>query len=417
MFARYILSMPTSNDLFSDQGPEFAPQPDRLEVVAGKVVATMNKPSAAQKRFNTLMARIDMQQELFAKLRHALDTHGPVHRQALREMEGENQTHLKSMVLLLDARIQAPTKPKGLTANQKQQATRMVLSLCAQIEPPYDAEVQAVWARYAQADEDDADLAEQAKQEAQELLESYLGEDFAQGREFDSPEEVLRAAIEFEQQKRQAAEEKREAKRAARKAQKGPTAREQVAAQKELDAQSALRTVFRQLASALHPDREPDEVMRKQKTALMSEVNAAYERKDLSALLRIQLQAEMVDASKAAALSDAKLKAMCDLLTEQVRALEQDVAQLRHAMQYEFGYPAYVRFSEKEFLLALHEEREGLQDDLAQMQADLQRVQDDKELKAWLKEQVRMSKHSAAMYDDGFGMDIDDVLQAMMRRR
>ncbi len=404
-----------TNDLFADLGPEFSPKPDRLEVVAGKVVATMNKPSAVQKRFNTLMARIDAQQELGTTLRRAMDTHGIAHRQALHALEGQNQTLLKTMVLLLDARIQVPTKPKGLTANQKQQATRMVLSLCEQIAPPHDADIQAVWARYAQTDEDDADLGEQAKQEAQEMLESFLGEDFAQGREFDSPEEMLRAALEFEQQKRQAAEEKRAAKRAARKVQKEPSVREQAATQKELDAQSALRTVFRQLASALHPDREPDEAVRKQKTALMSEVNAAYERKDLSALLRIQLQAEMVDASKAAALSDAKLKAMCDLLTEQVRVLEQDIVQVRHSMQYEFGYPAYQRFSEKEFLAALHHERENFQDDLLQMQADLQRVQDEKEFKTWLKEQVRASK-SHAVYDDGFGMSMDDVLHAMMRR-
>jgi hypothetical protein len=148
---------------------------------------------------------------------------------------------------------------------------------------------------------------------------------------------------------------------------------------------------------------------------LMSEVNAAYERKDLSALLRIQLQAEMVDASKAAALSDARLKAMCDLLTEQVRVLEQDIVQVRHSMQYEFGYPAHQRFSEKDFLATLHQEREDSQEDLAQMQADLQRVQDEKELKTWLKEQVRASKSHAA-YDDGFGISIDDVLHAMMRR-
>lgn len=413
--------MTSSADLFADQGPEFAPQPDRLEVVAGKVVATMNKPSAAQKRFNTLMARIDTQQELATKLRHVLDTHGPAHRQALRELEEKNQTVLTSMVRFLDARIQAPTKPKGLTANQKQQASRMVLSLCEQIAPPHDADIQAVWARYAQADEDDADLGEQARQEAQELLESFLGKDFARGREFDSPEEMLRAALEFEQQKLQAAEQKREAKREAkraeRQAQKGPTAREQAAAQKELDAQSALRTVFRQLASALHPDREPDEAVRKQKTTLMSEVNAAYERKDLSALLRIQLQAEMVDASKAAALSDAKLKAMCDLLTEQVRALEEDIAQVRHSMQYEFGYPAYLRFSEQEFLAALHHERENFQDDLVQMQTDLQRVQDEKELKTWLKEQLRASKaHQRHAQDFDMDMNLDDVLHAMMRR-
>lgn len=407
--------MNASNDLFSEQGPEFAPVPDRLQLVAGKVVATTNKPSAAQKRFNTLMARVDAEQILAAALRHTLDTHLPPHRQALHDMEVQYQALIRSMVLLLDARIQAPAKAKGLTANQKQQATRMLLSLAEGLPQPYDAEIEAVWARYTGADDDGADANQQAKQEAQALLASYLGEDFAQGREFDSPEEVLRAALEFEQQKLHEKAQKQEAKRAARKAQKGPSAREQAAAQKELDAQNALRTVFRQLASALHPDREPDAAARQRKTELMSEVNAAYERKDLTALLRIQLQEELVDASKAAVLSEAKLKAMCDLLTEQLRTLEQDNLQMRFSMEHEFGYPAVRWFRAEEFLETLRREQENLQADLDEMQADLQRVQDDKELKAWLKAQVRVSKSRIA--PDDVGMDLDEVLHAMMRQR
>jgi hypothetical protein len=413
--------MTVSTDLFADQGPAFAAQPDRLEVVAGKVVATMNKPSAVQKRFNTLMARIDAEQAMAQTLHHAIDTHGPAHRQALREIQDESQRLCKRMVVFLDERIQAPSKPKGLTAKQKQQAIRMVLSLCEQLDvaqDAQDAEMQALWARYAPTDEDDADSHEQAKQDAKALLESYLGADFAQGREFDSPEELLRAALEFEQEKQQAQTDKRDAKRAARKAQKAPTAREQAIAQKELDAQNALRTVYRQLASALHPDREPDEAVRKRKTELMSEVNAAYERKDLSALLRIQLQTEMVDASKAAAISEAKLKAMCELLAEQVSALEMDNLQLRERMGYEFGYPPYVRFNEQAWRATLQEARDVLQDDMAHMRTDLQRVQDDKELKAWLKEQLRASKAEQRYAQDfDMDMDLDDVLHAMMRRR
>lgn len=411
----YSLPMTSSHDLFADQGPEFAPLPDRLEVVAGKIVATVNKPSAAQKRFNTLMARIDAEQALAGKLRHVLETHVPRHRHALRDIYTQSQRMCKRMVVTLDARIQAPDKPKGLTTNQKQQATRILLSLCEQLAVLQDPEVQVVWARYAQVNDGDPDQAEQAKLEAQALLESFLGEDFAQGREFDSPDEVLRAAMAFEQQKQQARQEKREAKRAARKAQKGPTAREQNAAQKEMDAQNALRTVFRQLASALHPDREPDAQARARKTELMSEVNAAYERKDLSALLRIQLQAEMVDASKAALLSDAKLKAMCDLLAEQVQALEMDNRQTRLGMEYEFGYPSYLRFDEAQLLAVMHEECQDSRDDIVQMEADLQRVQDDKELKAWLKEQTRVNK-AQRRQDQHPGVDIDDVLYAMMRR-
>ena len=398
-----------ASDLFAAQGPEYAPQTDRLEVVAGKVVATMNKPSPAQKRFNTLMARIDVEQALAQALRHALDTHGPVHRQALHEILSDSQKLCKQMVVLLDQRIQAPAKSNGLTPKQKQQATQLVLGLCDQLDPTQDPEVEALLERYGQTDDEGMDLREQA----QELAESFVGADFAQGREFNTPEEVIRAALDFEQKKLHAQAEKREAKRAERKAKKAQSAGAIAADQKQLDAQNALRTVYRQLASVLHPDREPDEEARKRKTALMSEVNAAYERKDLSTLLRIQLQAEQVDASKAGVLSDAKLKAMCDLLTEQVKALEMDNILLRQGMEYEFGYPAYIRFKESDLLACMLEERDYLADDLDHMRADLQVVQEEKGLKAWLKEQTRANK---ALQREAPMMDFDEMLYAMMRR-
>ena len=402
--------MNSNDDLFADQGPDYAPKPDRLEVVAGKVVATMNKPSAVQKRFNTLIERIDAEQAIAAALRHAVDTHGFVHRQALHELHGESQRLCKRMVLLLDQRMQVPARPQGLTPKQRQQATYLMLGLCEQLIPTRDAEVDALRARYAPGEDQDQDL----KAQAQALAESYLGADFAQGREFNSPEEVIRAALEFEQNKMQALAEKREAKRLERKAKKGQSVSEAAAVQKQLDAQNALRTVYRQLASALHPDREPDTQTRVRKTALMSEVNAAYERKDLSTLLRIQLQAQEVDASKAGVLSDAKLKAMCDLLAEQVKALETDNLQLRSAMEYEFGYPSYMRFKEAELLAAMLEQRSDMQDDIARMQADIEDVQDDKGLKAWLKSQARASKAALRASHD---MDVDEMLNAMMMRR
>jgi hypothetical protein len=406
--------MNSTNDLFADLGTEFAPKSDRLEVVAGKVVATMNKPSAVQKRFNTLMARIDAEQSTADALRRAIDTHGPVHRQAMHDLHSESQRLSKRMAVFLDAHIQAPSKPKGLTANQKRQAIHIVVSLCEQLATTQDAEIDALLERYGQAGDDDEEADVDQLEQAQELAESYLGADFAQGREFSSPEEVIRAALEFEQKKMQAQAEKRDAKRAQRKAQKRLSAGEVAAEQKQLDAQNALRTVYRQLASALHPDREPDEQVRMRKTTLMSEVNAAYERKDLSTLLRIQLQAEMVDASKAAAISETRLKAMCDLLAEQVKALELDNLHLRRGMEFDFGYPTYGRFSEAELLAAMLAERDYVQGDMAHMRADLESVQDDKALKAWLREQTRMTK---AVLRESQVFDMDDVLFSMMRRR
>ena len=406
--------MTSTNDLFADQGGAFAPQPDRLEIVAGKVVASMGKPSAAQKRFNTLMARIDAEQQRLQTLRHAMDTHVSAHAQAVHQLGEQSVELCKRMVVYLDQRLQDPAKPKGLTANQRQQATRMLLMLCEQVQAQQDdAQIDAIVQRYAPEDEDEGrENDDQDMMRA--ILESYVGKDFAQGREFDSPEDMLHAAIEHEQRKQAAAQAKRDAKRAERKAAKGPSAREQAAAQKAQDAQAALRTVYRQLASALHPDRESDAHLRARKTAVMSEVNAAYERNDLSTLLRIQLQEEMVDATKAASLSQDRLKAMCDLLAEQVRALEQDNAQLRMAMEHQLGYPSWQRYDEATLLALMQEERAGLEEDIAHMRADLLRVQDDKELKAWLKEQLRESKANRRSADM---LDMDDILHAMMARR
>lgn len=402
--------MPHTDDLFADLGPEFAPVPDRLQVVAGKVVATLNKPSALQKRFNTLMEKVDATQASIQALRHALDSHGSRHRHALHDLDVQRCAVCTQMVVLLDERIQAPGKPKGLTANQKQQATRMLLGLCDMLGDSAGEAVRAIAQRY-DTEDDAGDESEAVKS----LLESYLGPDFAQGRSFDSPEEVLAAAMEHARQERQAAHEKREARKAQRRAKKGPTARETAQSQKQLDAQSALRTVYRQLASALHPDREADPALRAQKTALMSEVNAAYERQDLNSLLRIQLQSEMVDARKAAALSDAKLKSMCDLLTEQVKALEAVEWQLRQQMDVELGFPHYVNYNEAALLSLLEDERQEQEDELSTMLADLERVRaDDKAFKAWLKQQA--AAHKASLREEE--MDpFSEMLAAMARFR
>lgn len=40
--------MPNTDDLFADQGTEFAPVPDRLEMVVDKVVTRLTKSGVAQ---------------------------------------------------------------------------------------------------------------------------------------------------------------------------------------------------------------------------------------------------------------------------------------------------------------------------------------------------------------------------------
>ena len=126
--------MPNIDDIFADQGPAFpAPVLDRLEIVAGKVVATMNKPSAAQKRFNTLVARIDDEQAQATKMRHAMDTHARCTERRCTNSPSAASSCASRCWCFWTRVSRPPAKPQGLTANQKQQAIRVVLGLCDQL--------------------------------------------------------------------------------------------------------------------------------------------------------------------------------------------------------------------------------------------------------------------------------------------
>ena len=402
----YILVMSETPDLFAAFGPEFTPKPARLEVVAGLVIANMGKPTAAQKRFNKLVASVEAARTESEALRRTIDAQRPAHYQTMQVLSTEVVQLQKSMVMFLDARLQA----KGLTASQKQQASRILLSLCEQLEYLEDAAIDAVLARYV-SPEDLADRAyeeEMAAQEAKEFMEAHLGKRF-DGQDFKTPEDVLRAAMEHERAQATARAEKRDAK----KAKRAPNAREQAAVQKQLDAQTALRTIYRQLASALHPDRATDADDRDRKTALMKSVNAAYERKDLTELLRMQLTVEQVDANKLAALSDEKLQAMCVLLTEQHKALQQDIQSQRMEMAHDFGYDPDLQFREEYLQEAIAHQQQTLRDQAEFMREDLASVQDDKAFKAWLKEQTRATK--AAMRAAESAISMDDIIFEMMR--
>ena len=99
--------------------------------------------------------------------------------------------------------------------------------------------------------------------------------------------------------------------------------------------------------------------------------------------------------------------AMCDLLTEQVKAMETNNLQLRLWMEFEFGYPANQQFKESDLLVCLWEERDHLQSDLEHQRADLEVVQDGKGFKSWFKEQGRANK---AMQREAPMMEFDEML-------
>ncbi len=361
--------------------------------------------SPAQQRFNDLLARIEQLSGLIERLQAWSDRHRYAHIQALRESVQLAQAHRKSLLLFVHERLQTA----DFTDRQQRMARGLVRGLIAHLAEHAenaDPQVQALADLYV-SEEDTQEAAQEQAEAAQRLrerIEEALGQPIEKAGQYQTPEEMMQAGMRQWQRQQEADEQRKAAKRAAKKAQKQAQKKSAAAEKGEVppgllrdaDAKSAIRTVFRQLASALHPDREPDEQERLRKTALMSEVNAAYEKNDLSTLLRLQMQVTKVNPQNSARMADAQLIAMASLLKEQVTALEDDLDTLQSRLSRELCVPVRAEADEASMTQALQRIQADQRHSADSLEADLRRIQNDAELKRWLKEQWQLAKATSA---------------------
>lgn len=365
--------------------------------------------SPAQQRFNDLLAQIDQLSGHIDRLQAWSDRHRYGHIQALREAVQQAQVHRKSLLLFVHKRLQIA----DLTDRQQRMARGLLRGLIAQLSAAADPQVQALAGVYV-SDEDSQEAADdqaEAAQALRERIEEALGQPLNKPRQYKTPKEMMQAGMRQWQHQQEANEARKAAKRAARKAEK-QAQKKSAAAEKgeippamlrDLDAKSAIRTVFRQLASALHPDRELDKQERLRKNGLMSEVNAAYEKNDLSTLLRLQMQVAQVspqNKSGTARMADAQLIAMATLLKEQVAALEDDFNALISRLSRELCVPVRAEADEDSLTQALQRLQADQRHITDSLESDLRRIQNDAELKRWLKEQWQLAKNRVQSFAD-----------------
>ena len=363
--------------------------------------APQAKLTPAQQRFNELLARIDRLTGQIERLQAWSDRHRYAHIQALRESVLLAQSHRKSLLLFVHERLQSA----DLSDRQQRMARGLVRAWIDRLAGSADAQVQALADLYV-SEEDAQELAQEQAEAAQRLrerIEDALGQPIEKPGQYQTPKDMLAAGMRQWQRQQEADEQRKAAKREARKAQK-QAQKKQAAADKgevppalmrEADAKSALRTVYRQLASALHPDREPDEQERLRKTGWMSEVNAAYEKNDLSTLLRLQMQVSQVSPQSTARMADDKLMALSLLLKEQVAALEDDLDQLQTRLSQELCVPVRAEADEAVMTQALQRIQADQRHTADSLASDLRRIQNEAELKRWLKEQWQLAKEQA----------------------
>lgn len=369
--------MPRQFDIFDEVHQEEDLSVQKNLATALKLASVTERLSPAQQNFNQLLERIERLNKQQVALKQLCDAHRPRYLQRITLLRRKLHEFQRELALWIDQRLER----KGLTAKQRSSATMILCELCCQLVDKGDSDMQTIFDKHSEERFEQQD--KMAAAALREAMEEFLGESLLGDETLDSIDDVFQAGL----NQMHEAESTRQSAQRARAKKKKLTAK-QLKVQDELDeANSTFRLLFRQLASALHPDRESDADERIRKTALMCEVNAAYERRDLVALLQIQLQIQMKSANSTAKMAEEKIVSLNLLLKQQIKDLENQLNMERHQARHDFGLDYYEAVNQTNLSRSMILNTMLIEKDIDLLQRDLQNFADDTYFKRWLKTQ------------------------------
>lgn len=394
--------MSDQNSLFEDLpiDPYLGQSKDSLSLVI-----SVPKLGAQQRLFNDWLAKIEKCSQDLEALKKVELQHGADRAKKLQPLEFQMQELHEKFVVQLDRRLQ---NPKGLSKKQFSDVSHVAAVMADSLElaasmsgKPLRPELQEVVDRLcvvlngkdAENGEDrgvaepqiefdaDQELAE-VKRMMSEMTGMDLGGNF--GADAQTAAEYMKLVMQKMQAERESAQANHCKSKKSIKKQKA----EQEAVQDTMDADVALRLIYRKLASALHPDREPDEAERLRKTQLMGQVNAANDTKDLLTLLRLQLQVEQINPLAIATMADDKLKSYNRMLKSQAKTVQIELKNLQDRLRSQWGLITYKPITLDSVESTLRGKINFLRSQNTNMQEQLCMIQDDKYLKAWVKAEI-----------------------------
>lgn len=99
-------------------------------------------------------------------------------------------------------------------------------------------------------------------------------------------------------------------------------------------AEQSLKTVYLKIAATIHPDREPDETKKVEKTELLQRANEAYAAQDLFYLLKLQIQIEQNRGVSQKGLSAEQLKFYQLALDLQSQKLDDQIEEILQSLSW-----------------------------------------------------------------------------------
>ena len=339
--------------------------------------------SKGQKTFNTLIKQIEANRALLRSWEQVNTSFRKMYVEELLPLEQRFSELKRKMAHSLDQAWNLA----GLTKPEKRMVAELITGLVDDMlaENDDDTDLKALYNKHSGSDFDAemADELDEMKMMAEALLDIDMGEDDVKS----SDDFMQRLGEAFAKGTSQATDETevREQRKAKKKKSPKQLAAEARQQAEQAEISTSIREVYRKLAVALHPDREPDPEERVRKTELMQRANLAYNQKNLLQLLELQLELEHIDQHAINNLGEDRLRHYNKVLKEQLDQLKREISEVENASKFRFDLDPFTPLSPATAMRNLTEDVRDLKADIRELDKDLRVFADVRTLKMWLK--------------------------------
>ena len=336
------------------------------------------RPSPEQERFRFLIRQVEQAQLARTACEAKLLKFSQEHTSKMQPLRAEFTNVCRAQVRAMDALLDQ----SGWSRAERSTLREM---LCENAEALLsvhgaDAELQALFDKHSEIDYETTKRAEleQLKAHTEDMTGVALGDE----DEIHSEDDLVQRVYE----KMKAAEDAQEALGTRRRKHAD---RAIGAAQL---AKQSLREIYRKLASAVHPDREPDPQRRAEKTELMQKINQAYAANDLLSLFQMQMQLEHIDADHLAKVSAQRLKQYNKLLAEQLSSIKSAIGEMETGWCMDFGLERTSDLSPQHLRQFIVRQARRLRAEIAREQQFLTVLANKTGMRRWLKQRDRFAR-------------------------
>jgi hypothetical protein len=335
--------------------------------------------SKAQKEFNRLTARISELEQQLADFRQAATTlQQRVYKEYVPLMNELNQLRA-NLVRLFDRAFDRNESTKA----EKKKLADLITNLANDLISEHGLdELKPIFDKHNVDSFDAVDGEVEVSDVMKEMVSSMYGITFDPDVDVSTKEKFMAYVEEQLRGKREAnAEQQRTPKPKTAK----QLAREAKKQLEERNITKAVRTLYMDLVKAFHPDREPDEAEKARKTEIMQRVTEAYEKSDLLALLRLQLEFNRIDQQHLETLADDRLRYYNKILKQQAEELDNELNGIQNQLASAMGQPFTMAGSVLGLEMSFNNDIRSLKRSIKATRKDIKDLSDPAILKAWLK--------------------------------